>query len=86
MALLPTGSDKVLEIYTSEMNIVIKAKKIWPGSSSEACSSVAVAGRHIKRIQIPAVEDDTEYTDVEYGNYEISRRRYSLNRQIMRLS
>lgn len=31
MALLPTGSDKILEINTAEVNIVIKSKKNWSG-------------------------------------------------------
>lgn len=56
MALLPTGSDKVLEIHTSEVNIVIKAKKTWPGGILEQSSSVMVAGYHLQRIYIPAVE------------------------------
>lgn len=28
MALLPTGSDKILEINTAEVNIVIKVKEL----------------------------------------------------------
>ena len=72
MALLPTGSDKVLEIHTSEVNIVIKAKKARPGEYQEKSSSLVVAGYHVKRIHIPAAGVRTEYVGSEYGSYEIA--------------
>lgn len=65
MALLPTGSDKVLEIHTSEVNIVIKAKKARSGVHLDQSSSLAVAGFHVKRIYIPAVEAYGEYPESE---------------------
>ena len=34
MALLPTGSDKILEINTAEVNIVIKSKKELVGENA----------------------------------------------------
>ena len=82
MDLLPTGSDKVLEIHTSEVNIVIKAKKVWSGTYLEQSSSIAVAGVHLKKIHIPAVEVHGEYLEsesagddkdgAEYAQYEIT--------------
>jgi hypothetical protein len=39
MALLPTGSDKILEINTAEVNIVIKSKKNWSGKMLDQSSS-----------------------------------------------
>lgn len=38
MALLPTGSDKILEINTAEVNIVIKSKKNWSGKMLDQSS------------------------------------------------
>ncbi|WP_276950151.1 restriction endonuclease-like protein [Acetatifactor muris] len=82
MDLLPTGSDKVLEIHTSEVNIVIKAKKVWSGAYLEQSSSLVVAGFHLKKIHIPAVEAHGEYLEsesagddkdgAEYAQYEIT--------------
>lgn len=67
MALLPTGSDKVLEIHTSEVNIVIKAKRVWPRRILEQSSSVMVAGYHLQRIYIPAVEVHAGSAGTESG-------------------
>ena len=67
MALLPTGSNKILERHTSEVNIVIKAKKTWSGGSLERSSSVIVAGYHLQRIYIPAVEAHTRAVRTESG-------------------
>lgn len=54
MALLPTGSNKLLEINTSEVNIVIKSKKNWEGTTLDQTSSVVVDGHHIKKINVEA--------------------------------
>ena len=45
MALLPTGSDKILEINTAEVNIVIKSKKNWSGKMLDQSSTVQWEGR-----------------------------------------
>lgn len=54
MALLPTGSDKILEINTAEVNIVIKSKKNWSGKMLDQSSSIVIDGHDIKRINIEA--------------------------------
>ena len=64
MALLPTGSNKLLEINTSEVNIVIKSKKNWTGITLDRSSSIVVEGRHIKRIRIDAAEVNEEYEEI----------------------
>lgn len=72
MVLLPTGSNKILEVHTSEINIVIKTKKAWSGISTHKISSVIIDGNHIKQINILAVESDTECKGAEFGRYEIA--------------
>ena len=72
MVLLPTGSNKILEVHTSEINIVIKTKKAWSGISTQKISSVIIDGNHIKQINILAVESDTECKGAEFGRYEIA--------------
>ena len=52
MALLPTGSDKILEINTAEVNIVIKSKKNWSGKMLDQSSSIVIDGHDIKRINM----------------------------------
>ncbi len=66
MASLPTGSDKLLEIRTADVDFVIKTKGKQPGTvigNSVPSSSVKVFGGDIERISIP-VKGITEcYTD-----------------------
>lgn len=64
MALLPTGSNKILEINTTEVNIVIKSKKIQAGMTLDQSSSVAIDGHHIKRINVEAADICEEYEEV----------------------
>ena len=64
MALLPTGSNKVLEINTTEVNIVIKSKKVQTGTTLDQSSSVAVDGHHIKRINIETADICEEYEEI----------------------
>ena len=71
MALLPTGSNKVLEIHSFEVDIVIKAKKARLGSTREQDSTLLVSGERIHRIYIPALEKDIECEEAEFGSYEI---------------
>ena len=61
MALLPTGSDKILEINTAEVNIVIKSKKNWSGKMLDQSSSIVIDGHDIKRINIEAAGVCEEY-------------------------
>lgn len=71
MALLPTGSNKVLEIHSFEVDIVIKEKKARLGSTREQDSTLLVSGERIDRIYIPALEKDIECEEAEFGSYEI---------------
>ena len=48
MALLHTGSDKLLEINTEEVNIVVKSKKPWVNNNYPVSSSVVVEGRRLE--------------------------------------
>ena len=63
MALLPTGSDKILEINTAEVNIVIKSKKNWSGKMLDQSSSIVIDGHDIKRINIEAAGVCEEFDD-----------------------
>ena len=54
MALLPTGSDKLLEIRTDKVNVVIKSKKkitVLPLNESRS-SSLAINGYNIERVKV----------------------------------
>jgi len=64
MALLPTGSNKILEINTTEVNIVIKSKKIQAGTTLDQSSSVVVDGHHIKRINVETADICEEYEEI----------------------
>ncbi len=72
MDLLPTGSNKILEINTSEVNIVIKAKKNCFRNNLEQSSSVVVTGRHIKRINVDVAGHVNDYDEADFGSYDIS--------------
>lgn len=63
MALLPTGSDKILEINTAEVNIVIKSKKNWSEKMLDQSSSIVIDGHDIKRINIEAAGVCEEFDD-----------------------
>lgn len=54
MVSLPTGSNKLLEINTEEVNIVIKSKKNWQGITLDQSSSIVINGHHIKKINSEA--------------------------------
>lgn len=64
MALLPTGSNKILELNTSEVNIVIKSKKSQTGLIIDQSSSVVIEGHRIKRINIEAAGICEEYEEI----------------------
>lgn len=75
MALLPTGSDKLLEIRTDKVNVVIKSKKkITVLSSNEArYSSLAINGYNIERVKIESQEIEELYQDTkEYSVQKLS--------------
>lgn len=72
MALFPTGFNKILEVHTSEIYVVIRTKKDWSGIHQKSISSIVVDGNCMKRIHIPAVEYDMEYSEAESGRLEIT--------------
>lgn len=66
MALLPTGSDKLLEIRTANVDFVIKSKgKQTAGviKNDTASSSLKVLAVDVERISIPCLEMSEEYRD-----------------------
>ena len=71
MALLPTGSNKILEINTSEVNIVIKSKKLQTGIMIDQSSSVVIEGYHIKRINIEVANICEEYDEISAASSNI---------------
>ncbi|WP_026496708.1 restriction endonuclease-like protein [Butyrivibrio sp. WCD3002] len=70
MALLPTGSDKLLEICTEKLNVVIKSRKSWSGDSSDRCSSLVLDGKRIKSVKIATIEGDIECEELDYAHYD----------------
>ena len=54
MALLPTGSDKLLEIRTDKVNVVIKSKKKITAlpTSEEQSSSLVINGYNIEYVKV----------------------------------
>lgn len=73
MALLPTGSNKILELSTEEVNIVIKAKKNWSGDILDRSSSVVVEGRNVSKIRIENIgfEGSVNAADYSQNNYSV---------------
>ena len=68
MVSLPTGSDKLLEVRTAYVDIVIKTKgKQNAGAvvNGDASSSLKVVASDIKRISVPVQEMSEEYFDHE---------------------
>lgn len=65
MALLPTGSDKLLEIRTDKVNVVIKSKKKITAlpTSEEQYSSLAINGYNIERVKVASQEIDELYLE-----------------------
>ncbi|WP_051538268.1 restriction endonuclease-like protein [Butyrivibrio proteoclasticus] len=66
MALLPTGSDKLLEISTEEVNIVIKSKKKWKDNDFPESSSVVVEGYGISSLFLKPNADKLVYEKNEH--------------------
>ena len=66
MALLPTGSDRLLEIRTEFVDVVIKSKgkqntDFWQIEAGS--SSLKVVARNLERVSIPALDMKEEYVD-----------------------
>lgn len=72
MASLPTGSNKILEIITDKVNVVIKSKKTWSGNVNDRSSSVVVEGYNIRNIRIPAINEDSLNNNIGFAQYNIS--------------
>ena len=73
MALLPTGSDKLLEIRTIDLDLLIKSKKIQTAVTAcadEQSSSVAITSIGLERVKVGIQDIDLGF---ENGN------RYSAN-------
>ena len=66
MALLHTGSDKLLEINTEEVNIVVKSKKPWVNNNYPVSSSVVVEGRRLENFYVRSTEEKHEYDHPEH--------------------
>ena len=66
MALLPTGSDKLLENNTEEVNIVIKSKKKWQDHKLPDASSVVVEGYGIYSLYLKPDYDKRVYEENKY--------------------
>ena len=67
MALLPTGSDKLLEIRTDKVNVVIKSKKkitVLPSNEARS-SSLAINGYNIERVKIENQGIEELYQDTK---------------------
>ncbi len=67
MALLPTGSDKLLEIRTNKVNVVIKSKKkitVLPSNEARS-SSLAINGYNIERVKIENQGIEELYQDTK---------------------
>lgn len=72
MALLPTGYNKLLEINSEEVNIVIKSKKPWVNDSLPVSSSVIVEGRRLENLFIKSTGEKNEYDHPEHLRVEQS--------------
>lgn len=66
MALLPTGSDKLLEIKTDKVNVVIKSKKKITAlpMSEEQSSSLVINGYNIERVKVDSQGIDELYPEI----------------------
>ena len=72
MALLPTGSDKLLEIRTSDIDLVIKSKKIQTAVAARAdeqSSSVAITSFGLERVKVGIQEIDLSFENS--GKYSV---------------
>ncbi len=66
MASLPTGSDKLLEIRTAYIDLIIKCKgkpAVCTWESGAASSSLLVSGIDIEKIGVPAQGIAEKYAD-----------------------
>ena len=66
MALLPTGSDRLLEIRTAFIDIVIKSKgkqNTGAWQMGDGSSSLKVVARNLEQVSIPAKDITEQYED-----------------------
>ena len=66
MASLLTGSDKLLEIRTAHIDLIIKCKgrpTACTRKNGAASSSLRVIGADIKQISVPVQSIEEKYTD-----------------------
>lgn len=65
MASLPTGSNKILEVHTESVSVVIKSKKsqvfISPDLILSQDSTVGITAVNLKRVKVEACEIDAVY-------------------------
>ncbi len=73
MALPPTGSDKLLEICTDDIYVVIKADKQRLCRDQGAVSSIVVEGRRLRRVVIKP-----DSTDEVFDGAPFCRKEYAI--------
>ena len=65
MALLPIGSNKILEVHTESVSIVIKSKKsqvfIDPDTIMSQDSTVDITAVNLRRVKIDSCDIDADY-------------------------
>ena len=72
MASLPTGSDRLLEINTEEVSVVVKSKKSLANNDLPMSSSVIVEGRRLESLYIKSAGEKQRYDHLEHLRVEQS--------------
>ena len=88
MASLPTGSDKLLEIRTAYIDLIIKCKgkpTVCTWDSGAASSSLLVSGIDIEKIGVPAQGFTEKYADHK-GIADHKMKRLAFPRRALRKS
>ena len=71
MASLPTGSNKILEVHTESVSIVIKSKKsqvfIDPDAIMSQDSTVDITAINLRRVKIYPCDIDADYEPLKQG-------------------
>ena len=75
MALLPTGSNKILEVHTEQVSIVIKSKKsqvfIDPDAIMTQDSIVGITAVNLKRVKVESCGIDTDYESSSHADVSV---------------
>ena len=75
MALLPTGSNKILEVHTEQVSIVIKSKKsqvfIDPDAIMTQDSIVGITAANLKRVKVESCGIDTDYESSSHADVSV---------------